>query len=78
VIPRRALTILVTLACVFPLAIAIVVGVARLLAAMDDAAAAKVLDRVALAVGILWAIDLVCLVVAIGINALGPPSAPIE
>ena len=73
VISRRALSILVAVACVLPLAIVVVVAVARLLDAMQDAAAATVLDRVALAIGILWAIDLLCLLLAIGINALGPP-----
>jgi len=53
-----------------------VVGVGRLLGAMQDAPAAAVLDRIALGVSILWAIDLLCLVLAQGINALGPPSGP--
>jgi hypothetical protein len=73
---RKVLTILVTAACVFPVAIAILLAVARLLGAMQDVAAAAVLDRVALAIGILWAIDLVCLLVAQGINSLGPPWEP--
>jgi hypothetical protein len=73
VISRRALTILVTAACVLPIAIVVLAAVARLLAAMEDTSAAAVLDRVALAVGIIWTIDLVCLLVAQGINSLGPP-----
>jgi len=73
VISRRLLTILVTLAAVLPLAIVVVVGASRLLEAMQDSAAAAVLDRISLAVGILWAIDLLCLLLAIGINAVGPP-----
>ena len=72
-ISRRLLTILVTLAAVLPLAIVVVVGASRLLEAMQDSAAAAVLDRISLAVGILWAIDLLCLLLAIGINAVGPP-----
>jgi hypothetical protein len=75
-ISRRALTVLVTVASVLPLAIVVVLAVARLLEAMQDAAAAAVLDRIALGIGILWAIDLVCLLLAIGINALGPPPGP--
>lgn len=73
VIPRSLLTTLVATACILPLAIVVLVGVARLLAAMDDAAAAVVLDRIALAAGIVWAIDLLCLILALGIEALGPP-----
>jgi hypothetical protein len=76
VVSRRVLTVLVTLACIFPVAIAVVLGVARLLGAMDDTSAAAVLDRIALAIGILWAIDLVCLILAQSINAIGPPDAP--
>ncbi len=72
-IPRRTLTILVTTACVLPIAIVILLAMVRLLAAMEDTAAAGVLDRVALAVGIVWILDLVCLLVAQGINSLGPP-----
>ena len=75
-ISRRVLAVLVTAACILPVAIAIVLAVGRLLGAMQDAAAAAVLDRVALAIGILWAIDLVCLLVAQGINSLGPPDDP--
>ena len=73
VISKRVLTILVTAALVLPVAIAMILGVGRLLGAMQDAAGATVLDRVALAIGILWAVDLVCLLVAQGVNALGPP-----
>jgi uncharacterized membrane protein YhaH (DUF805 family) len=76
VISRRALTILVTTACVLPIAIAVLLAVARLLGAMEDTAAAAVLDRVALAAGIVWAIDLVCLLLAQGINSLGSPPGP--
>lgn len=75
-ISRPVLAILVTAACILPVAIAILLGVGRLLGAMEDAAGAAVLDRVALAMGILWAVDLVCLLVAQGINSLGPPPGP--
>lgn len=71
-IPRRVLKILVTIGAVLPLAIAIVLGVARLLVAMQDTAAAAVLDRIALAAAILWGVDLVTLILALGINAIGP------
>jgi hypothetical protein len=73
VIPRRALTLLLTTGCVLPVAITIVVGVARLLTAMGDEAGALALDRTALALGILWVIGLVCLLLALAIHILGPP-----
>ena len=44
-VSRTILAVLVTAACVLPVAIAIVLGVGRLLAAMQDAAGAAVLDR---------------------------------
>ena len=73
-ISRKSLMVLLSGACVLPVAIAVVVGVARLLGAMQDESGAAVLDRVALTLGILWAVDLVCLVMALAINTLGPPS----
>jgi hypothetical protein len=76
VISRSVLAILVTAACVLPVAITIVLAVGRLLGAMQDPLGAATLDRVALAMGILWGIDLVCLLVAQGINSLGPPTDP--
>ena len=72
-ISRGVLTTLVTAACVLPVTIAVVLGVGRLLGAMEDASAAAALDRIALGTGILRAIDLVCLLLAQGINAIGPP-----
>jgi hypothetical protein len=76
VVSRPVLTVLLTAACVLPLALAVLLGVARLLAAMQDTTGASVLERVALAVGMLWAIDLVCMIVAQTINSLGPPEGP--
>jgi hypothetical protein len=76
VISRRVLTILVTAACVLPIAIVVILAVGRLLGAMQDTVAADVLDRLALAIGIVWAINLVCLLLAQGINALEKPPGP--
>ncbi|HEX3727069.1 MAG TPA: hypothetical protein VHV08_12530 [Pirellulales bacterium] len=71
---RRILLVLVTLACIFPITIAVVLGVGRLLGAMQDAAAAGVLDRVALALAIGWAVNLIALVLSLAMAALGPPN----
>jgi hypothetical protein len=71
VISRRVLTTLVTVAAALPVAIVVLLAAARLLGAMQDDAAARVLDRLALAGGVLWAIDLVALLLALGLNALG-------
>ena len=75
-IPRRVFAFLFIPALVMPIALAVVVAVARLLGAMGDDTGAWVLDRVALAGGILWAVDLVCLITALGANALLPPPEP--
>jgi hypothetical protein len=64
--------VLVTIGAVLPLALVIVLGVSRLLVAMQDTAAATVLDRIALATALVWGIDLVTLILALGINAIGP------
>ena len=77
-VSRRVLTILVTAACILPLALAIVLSVGRLLGALDDHAAAVVMDRIGLALGVAWVINLVCLVLAQGLNELGPPPGPSE
>ncbi len=72
-ISRRAISVLVTLACVLPVAIVVLVAAGWLLAAMQDEAAGRVLQRIALAFGLAWLVDLVVLVIAQGINSLGPP-----
>ena len=69
-ITRRALNLLVTIGCLLPIALVIVLGVARLLATMQDASGATVLERIALGLGIVWGIDLVVLLLALGIKAL--------
>lgn len=69
-ITRRALSLLVSIGCLLPIALVIVLGVARLLSAMQDANGAAALDRIALGLGILWALDLVILLLALGIRAL--------
>ena len=58
------------------MAIVIVAATGWLLGAMDDAAGARGLNRVALGLGIVWVIDLVCLVVAHAIHTLEPPQGP--
>ncbi len=75
-IPPRILVLLVTSALALPIAISVLVAVARLLAAMGDAAGGIVVDRVALAGGIGWIVLLVCLVLVLGISALLRPQDP--
>jgi hypothetical protein len=55
---------------VLPIAELVVVGAARLLAAMQDPAGAAILDRLALAGGLVWVIALVLLVVGLAIKGI--------
>lgn len=71
-VPRRAIAVLVIAGLVLPIVVAVTVGAARLLVAMEDLSGGAALDRVALAAGIIWAIDLISLVVVLGINSLPP------
>ncbi len=74
-ISRRILIALVTSAVVLPVAIVVVAAAGRLLGAMQDASGALFLDRIALALGIVWVILLVCLVLVQAINMLEPPDS---
>ncbi|MGD9721783.1 MAG: hypothetical protein AB7O59_05155 [Pirellulales bacterium] len=72
-ISRRVLLSLLTVAAIVPVAIVVIVAVGWLLGAMHDEAGAWAAQRVALALGVVWVIDLVCLLVALAINTLEPP-----
>lgn len=77
-IPQRVLGWLVIAALALPIVISVLVAVGRLLAAMQDAAGAAVLDRLALAGGIVWAVSLIVLVIVLGIQSLGQERLPPE
>jgi hypothetical protein len=49
--------------------VAILYGVSSLLGALGDASGSAGVARFALACGILWGVDLVCLVLMLGMNA---------
>jgi hypothetical protein len=69
-VSAKAMLALVAAGLVLPIVIAVFLGLAALLAAMDDAAGGIVLRYLALAGGIGWVVVLVCLVLAQGLNAL--------
>jgi hypothetical protein len=58
-------------AILLPITICVVAGLATLLDGMGDGSGARVLRWIALAGGILWIVDLVCLVVLLAISAIG-------
>ena len=70
VVPRVIVLLLLVGALILPVAISVLFGLAKLLAAMGDALGAAALDRVALAAGVLWVLDLVALVVVQTIESL--------
>ena len=72
-ISPRAVVWLIVGALGLPIALCVLLGLARLLEAMKDDAGAFCLGRVALALAVLWVIDLVALVVIQAINSLGGP-----
>lgn len=59
-----------------PIAIVLIVGVASLLSAMQDAAGALFLGRLALALGIGWVFLGVCLLLALAANSLDDKRPP--
>ena len=81
-VPRRAVLLLVASAIVLPIAICMILAVGAILGAMGDTQGGVALQRIALAGGILWAIDLICLVVVLALNTLidnqDPPEADVE
>jgi hypothetical protein len=78
VIPRPFLAALVGSALLFPIVACVLAGFGRLLAGMGDVAGAVVADRLALAIGVLWIIDLIVLVIAAGVQSLDRGLPPDE
>ena len=61
------------MAIIVPMIVLLLLGAGKLLAAMGDLVGAAWLDRLALAGGVWWAIDLVLLLVVLGVNAIDRP-----
>jgi hypothetical protein len=68
---RRWTLWLTVAAFLLPVALCVISAVAALLAGMGDTSGGGVLCRIALAGGIVWTIDLICLLLLLAINALG-------
>jgi hypothetical protein len=71
VVPRGALIALLGLTTLLPIAIVLVVGTSLLLSGLHDAAAARALNGVALALGLFWILCLIGLTIALAFDALG-------
>lgn len=77
-IPSRILLLAIAAALVIPIGICILLGLGRLLGAMDDASGSRVLDWIALAAGAIWLLDLICLILAQAINSVAESGGPSE
>ncbi|OHB73500.1 MAG: hypothetical protein A2V70_19340 [Planctomycetes bacterium RBG_13_63_9] len=75
-VPRSILMAMIAGALGLPIAIAVLWGVSALLSAMDDLGGATVLRYLALAAGLLWAIDLIGLVLLQAVHALADRDDP--
>lgn len=69
-ISKRAMAVLVGIASVLTITLVVVFVTGHILGKMGDSLGRTVLDCVALGVGVIWAIDVLCLVLALGVNAL--------
>jgi hypothetical protein len=78
IIPQPVVLGLITTAILLPIIICVVIGVAALLGAMGDSLGGAVLYRIALGCGVLWVVDLICLLVVVAIEALGNRDEPNE
>jgi hypothetical protein len=67
---RHIIALAIAGAIILPIAICLIIAVASLLSAMGDITGGGVLRWVALACGIVWVLDLILLVIALGVNAL--------
>jgi len=77
-VPRRAILPLIAAALVLPIVICVILAVGSVLTAMGDTLGWAVLRRIALAGGIVWAVDLVCLLVVLAVNALADDHEPLD
>ena len=77
---RKTIARLLIAALVLPIALCVIWGVGHLLSAMGDAQWAHVLFRSCLIGGIVWLVDLICLLVALAVHVLvrESDSAPSE
>jgi hypothetical protein len=70
----RLLLTMVFAGILVPITLCVVLGVAALLSQMGDAVGGGVLYRIALAGGIFWVVDLICLLLLLAIGSLCGPN----
>ena len=69
-VSRLAITILVAIATISTISLGVILAVACIIGKMGDASGQVVQESVALVAGLVWFIDLICLVLALGVNSL--------
>jgi hypothetical protein len=74
-IARPTIAMAVSAAIILPIAICLLLGAASLLSGMGDGIGGGALRWIALGGGIVWALDLILLVIAIGMNSLSEADA---
>jgi hypothetical protein len=72
-VSSRWVFVLTAAGLILPIVICVLVAAAALLNALGDAPGGVALARVALAGGILWTVELILLVLALGIRAFSSP-----
>ena len=77
-IPRPLITKLVALGLCLPVVVCVLLGVESLLSAMGDAAGSHAVQRFRLAALVIWILDLVALLFALGLQQMGPPPNNLE
>lgn len=77
-VPRKIVVCLLVGLLALPIGTLVVLATARLLAAMADEAGAAGLERLALAGGLLWVLDMLGLLAVLAVNSLPPHEPPEE
>ena len=77
-VPKPLIFFLVAAGVALPVAVCVCLAIGMLLRAMGDAVGGVVLTYVAWGFGGLWGVDLICLLLAAGINSLGDRDSPSE
>lgn len=75
-VPRMIILLLLAGVSILPATICVVLVLAALLGAMGDGAGAQVLVYVGWAIGVMWCVSLIGLVLALALQTLLEPEAP--
>lgn len=73
-IPRRTILLLTAGALFLPIVVIVLIGAGAMLGGLDDAVGRRAVERIALAVGIGWVIDLALLLIALGVKSIDDQS----